>query len=147
MIIWTNDELSKMGTADELEIAPRRCNGTLRNPVTIWVVHVDNDLYVRSYRGANGVWFRAAQVHHEGYIRAGGIGKDVTFVVENDPRINDQIDAAYRAKYRRYPQYMAAMVTAEAPVIPVMAAKKPPTSTVPMDNPPRIDPVQRWAAS
>ena len=27
---------------------------------------------------------------------------DVTFVEEADPGINDQIDAAYRTKYRRY---------------------------------------------
>ena len=37
---------------------------------------------------------------HAGHIRAGGVGKAVTFV-DADPSINDQIDAAYRAKYRR----------------------------------------------
>jgi len=40
-------------------------------------------------------------VRHEGHIRAGGIDKDVTFVGA-DSDINDQIDAAYRTKYRRY---------------------------------------------
>ena len=28
--------------------------------------------------------------------------KDVTFVEEIDPDLNDRIDAAYRTKYRRY---------------------------------------------
>jgi hypothetical protein len=114
MSVWTNDELSKIGTAEELQIAPYRRNGILRNPVTIWVVRVDDDLYVRSYRGRGGAWFRAAQVSHKGRIRAGGVEKDVTFVEESDPDINDKIDAAYRTKYRRYPQYVAPMVTAEA---------------------------------
>jgi hypothetical protein len=30
------------------------------------------------------------------------VEKDVTFVEEPDSNINDQIDAAYAAKYRRY---------------------------------------------
>lgn len=102
MTTWTSDELDKIGRADELRIAPVRRDGTLRNPVTIWVVRVGNDLYVRSYRGRTGAWFRAALVRHEGRIWAGGVEKDVTFVEETDPDLNDQIDAAYRAKYRRY---------------------------------------------
>jgi hypothetical protein len=32
---------------------------------------------------------------------AGGVEKDVTFVEETEPGINDEIDAAYRTKYRR----------------------------------------------
>jgi hypothetical protein len=113
MTTWTRDELDKIGTAEELQIAPRRRNGTLRNPVTIWVVRVGDDLYVRSARGRGGAWFRGAQVHHEGHIWAGGVDKDVIFVGESDPGINDQIDAAYLTKYRRYPQYVAPMVTPE----------------------------------
>jgi hypothetical protein len=107
MTIWTSDELNKIGTAEELEIAPRRRDGTRRNPVTIWVVHVGDDLYVRSYRARSGAWFRAAQVSHEGHIRAGGVEKDVTFVEEAAPDINDKIDDAHHAKYGRYPQYVA----------------------------------------
>ncbi len=98
MTIWTSDELTRIGAADELEIAPRRGDGRLRKPVTIWVVRVGDDLYVRSWRGRGGSWFRAAQVRHEGRIRGGGVEKDVTFVEETDPGINDQIDTAYRTK-------------------------------------------------
>jgi hypothetical protein len=113
MTVWTSDELNKIGTAEELEIAPLRRDGTLRNPVTIWVVRVGDDLYIRSYRGRGGAWFRAAQVRHEGRIRAGGVEKDVTLV--EDPGIDDQIDAAYRTKYRRYStQYVNPMVAPEA---------------------------------
>lgn len=113
MTIWTSDELTKIGTADELQIAPRRRDGTLRNPVTIWVVRVGDELYVRSARGRGGAWFRAAQVSYEGHVRAGGVDKDVTFVEEADSEINNQIDEAYLTKYRRYPQYVAPMVTPE----------------------------------
>jgi hypothetical protein len=51
---WTNDELAKIGTAQELQIASARRDGTLRNPRTIWVVRVGEDLYVRSMYGRGG---------------------------------------------------------------------------------------------
>ena len=114
MTAWTSDQLSTIGGADALELAPRRGNGTLRKGVTIGVVRVGDDLYVRSCRGHDGAWFRAAQAHHEGRIRAGGVAKDVTFVEETDPSINDQIDAAYHTKYRRYASYVPPMITPEA---------------------------------
>ena len=101
MTTWTSEELTKIGTAEELEIASLRRDGTLRNPVTIWVVRLGDDLYVRSVYGRTSAWFRGTQVRHEGHIQAGGVDKDVTFV-ESGPDINDQIDAAYRTKYHRY---------------------------------------------
>jgi hypothetical protein len=101
MSAWTSEELTGIGTAEELEIASRRRDGTLRNPRTIWVVRVGDDFYVRSMYGRTGGWFPGTQIRHEGHIRAGGVDKDVTFT-DADPALNDQIDAAYREKYRRY---------------------------------------------
>jgi hypothetical protein len=101
MTAWTNDELNKIGTAEELQITSLRGDGTLRKPVTIWVVRLGDDLYVRSVNGRTSAWFRGTQVCHEGRIRAGGVQKDVTYV-DAAPDINDQIDAAYRTKYHRY---------------------------------------------
>jgi hypothetical protein len=98
---WTSDELTRIGTAQELQLASARRDGTLRNPRTIWVVRVGDDLYVRSMHGRAGGWFPGTQVRHHGHIRAGGVDKDVSFV-DADPDLNDQIDAVYRGKYRRY---------------------------------------------
>ena len=114
MTIWTGDELNKIGTAEELQIASLRRDGTLRKPVIIWVVRLGDDLYVRSVNGRTSAWFRGVQVRYEGRIWAGGVEKDVTFVEEADPEINDQIDDAYRVKYRRYPQYVAPLFVPEA---------------------------------
>jgi len=114
MTAWTSDELNKIGSAEELEIASIRRNGGRRNPVTIWVVRRGDDLYVRSVNGRTGAWFRATQDRHEGRIRAGGVEKDVTFV-DADRSIDDAIDAAYRTKYRRYaPSIVDHVVTPEA---------------------------------
>jgi hypothetical protein len=52
-------------------------------------------------------------VRHEGQIRVAGFERNAVFVEETDPGINDRIDGAYRAKYGRYPQYVAPMLTPE----------------------------------
>lgn len=103
MMTWTDNELSKIGNAEELDIASLRGDGTLRKACIIWVVCLGDDLYVRSVNGRTSDWFRGTQTRHEGRIQAGGIEKDVTFaeIDASDP-INDQIDAVYRSKYRRY---------------------------------------------
>lgn len=115
MTTWTNDELNRIGAAEELEIASLRRDGTLRKPVTIWVVRLGDDLYVRSVNGRTSGWFRGVQTRHEGHVRAGGVARDATFVEENDPTTHAQIDALYRAKYRHYPEeYVRACLTTEA---------------------------------
>lgn len=115
MTTWTSEELDKIEGAEELQIASFRHNGTLRKPVTIWVVRLGSDLYVRSWLGRTSAWFRGTQVRHEGQIRAGGVEKEVTFVEENDVDINDQIDTAYRTKYRHHnARYVDPMVAPEA---------------------------------
>jgi hypothetical protein len=113
MAAWTSDELDKIAAADELELASAKRDGTLRKPVTIWVVRHGDDLYVRSWRGRTSRWFRGSQDRHEGHIRAGGVDKDVVFAEVDD--VNDEIDAAYRAKYDRYDAtYVDPMVGPEA---------------------------------
>ena len=51
MAPWTNDELDEIGKAEELTLASARRDGTLRSPVTMWVVRAGDDLYVRSVNG------------------------------------------------------------------------------------------------
>jgi hypothetical protein len=113
MTAWTSEELNKIGSAEELQIASLRKDGMLRRLVIIWVVRVGNDLYVRSANGRGSAWLRRAQTRNEGHVCAGGVEKDVTFVDETDPGINDLIDTAYLTKYSHYPQYVAPMVIPE----------------------------------
>lgn len=113
MTRWTSDELGKIGSAHELRLATRRPDGTLRNPVTIWVIRHGDDLYIRSYRGPGGSWYRHARERRDGRIRAGGVDKEVTFA-DAGHDLDDQIDAAYRAKYHRYPSYVDPMLSPQA---------------------------------
>ena len=58
MTAWTSEELKKIGAAEELQIASLRGDGTLRKLMTIWVVRLGDDLYVRSVNGRTSDWFR-----------------------------------------------------------------------------------------
>lgn len=107
---WTPEQLDRIAQADELQIASRRSDGTLRPFVTIWVVRVGDDLYVRSAYGATNPWFRRALASGTGRIRAGGIEQDVTFA-DTASDAHPGIDAAYHAKYDRYgPQIVGTVV-------------------------------------
>mgnify|MGYP000967724021 CR=1 FL=1 len=111
---WSADELAKIGEAIELEIAPRRNDGTTWAPVPIWVVRVGNDLYIRSVYGRTAGWFRHALLRHEGHIRAGGIDRDVRFD-EVGREMDDALDAQYRSKYRSFAaEHVDTTVTDEA---------------------------------
>ena len=100
MPTWTSDQLDRIGTAEELELSSARPDGTLRNPVTMWVVRHGDALYVRSVNGRESSWFRGVQARHQARILAGGVDQEVT-LIETD-EVDDELDAAYRTKYGRY---------------------------------------------
>ena len=116
MTSWTRHDLERIGAAEELQLASFKEDGTLRKPITIGVVRVGDDLYVRAYRGRETAWFRHIQRRHEGRISAGGVTKDVTFVdVSDDESLNNEIDAAYQSKYQRYSAtYVDPMIAPQA---------------------------------
>lgn len=115
MTNWTREELTAIGTTDELNLRSRRGDGSLRDPVTMWVVRHDDDLYVRAIKGRDG-WYRGTQSRHEGHISSAGIDKDVTFAnADSDAGLNDALDAEYRSKYRSYPtEYVEPVVNEQA---------------------------------
>jgi len=114
MTQWTSDQLDKFGKAEDVQIASVGRDGKLRKAVTVWAVRHGDDLYVRSVRGRDGHWFRGTEERHEGRIRAGGAQQDITFV-EADRNIDNEIDAAYGDKYRRYAgRILESVLTPEA---------------------------------
>lgn len=88
---------------EELEIASRKPDNTLRKSTIIWVVGVGDDLCVRSVNGRTSNWFRGVQKRHEGRIWADDVEKDVHFEeISAEDAINNQINMAYSNKYRHY---------------------------------------------
>jgi hypothetical protein len=111
MTEWTNEELNRIGAAEELELASSRPDGTLRPYVTMWVVRAGHNLYVRSAYGPNNPWYRRAKASGRGRIRAGGLEDDVAFAEAGEAAdVHAAIDAAYHAKYDRYGQRIVSTV-------------------------------------
>jgi hypothetical protein len=106
---WTSDELQKIAGAEELELT---ASG---RTITIWVVRVGDDAYVRSVRGRTSRWFRGVEERHEGHISTGGVERDVGFAEVDGDALLDQIGAAYREKYRDQPAvFVDPLLTPEA---------------------------------
>ena len=120
MSTWTSEELSRIGAAEELELASLRRDGTLRPYVTMWVVRAGDDLYVRSAYGPNNPWFRRAKASGAGRIRADGLEREVTFA-EPVPGAQAAIDTAYHSKYDRYgPKIVGTVVSPDAGAVTIM---------------------------
>src|SRR5271167_947999 len=101
MSTWTERELESIGDAQELELASRRADGSLRSFTTMWVVRVGGDVYVRSAGGADRPWYQHARNSGAGRVRAGNVDAEVEFA-DAASETQLEIDAQYHAKYDRY---------------------------------------------
>ena len=114
MVTWSDDDLQHYGAAEELQLASRRGDGSLRPYVTMWVVRANDELYVRSAYGPDNPWYRRAKASGTGRIRAGGLERDVVFA-EANPDAHAGIDAAYHTKYDRHgPRIVGTVVGPDA---------------------------------
>jgi hypothetical protein len=75
----------------------------------IWVVVVDGDLYVRSWKGDAGIWYRRASRYGTGSVFAAGRELPVRFTAVAERGVNARIDEAYLRKYESSP-YTEAMM-------------------------------------
>ena len=96
MARWSEAELDRIGGAEELQLASKRTDGSLRPYVTMWVIRAGNALYVRSAGGPDRPWYRRAKASGTGRIRADGFERDVTFA-DATLSAHVAIDHAYHA--------------------------------------------------
>ena len=78
-------------------VTPRRDGSLSRRP--IWVVVVDGDAYVRSYRGESGAWYRRARADGRATIGVDGRAIEVGVEPVSDDGTNHRVSDAFRAKY------------------------------------------------
>jgi hypothetical protein len=108
MTSWTQAQLDEFDTVDELELASRRPDGSLRAATTIWMVRVGEDVFVRGAYGPGTRWNARAREAGSGHVTAGfGIDHDVTFEPA-DPALAGPVSDAYDAKYD--PKYARAII-------------------------------------
>lgn len=114
-IMWTTDELDRVGNAEELQLASRRPDGTLRGFVTMWVVRDGDEVYVRSAYGPDNPWYRRALASGEARIRSGGVERDVEIdhIDPADAALGSAVDDDYRSKYRAFDEKEVAPMVGE----------------------------------
>src|SRR6187402_1668219 len=108
---WTSEELRYLDASRELEIAARRASGDPGVWTPIWVVVVEDEVFVRTWHRRTTGWYGRAVASGRASIRVAGRSVDVAVAVGGEARA-EAIDAAYRAKYG--PAGAQSMITAEA---------------------------------
>jgi len=105
--------LDRLEGAIEIDaVTPRSDGSTSSRP--IWVVVVDGDAYVRSYRGPRGAWYRRAQEDGRLTVVSDGVEIDAAAEPALDDDVNRRVSEAYRAKYgARSPGSTESMVDPE----------------------------------
>jgi hypothetical protein len=115
MARFDHHTLTRLAEADEIEMRTPRGDGTPTSR-PIWAVVVDGAVYVRSYAGERGAWYRRARADGRAEVCVEGETVAVRAVPAGGEEIDDRISAAYHAKYgRQSPGPTEAMVT--APVV------------------------------
>jgi hypothetical protein len=99
---WSTDELDLIDRALELQLASRKPDDSIRAFVTVWMVRVGADVYVRSGAGYGGVskWLPRASEAGSGMVRVDGRQWPAVFthLDPSDP-VHVEIDGAYVCKY------------------------------------------------
>jgi len=105
---WPEPALAELTGREELVlVGSRPGRETIRVPV--WVVTVDGEVYVRSYKGVTSMWFRRVQADADQaiHLSTGDVAARFENVDRLDP-VNHAIDAEFDRKYVRY-DYVSSM--------------------------------------
>lgn len=100
-VAWSAEELERLSQADELQIAARRVDGSLRRWVTIWAVCSGGQVYVRTWYRRDSGWFAHVLDARRARIRVPGLELDVLIadVGASTAQLHAHVDDAYRKKY------------------------------------------------
>jgi hypothetical protein len=99
MAAFSRDALALFEREREVDIETRSAKGA-KHSVVIWVVVDGNDVFVRSYRGATGRWYRELR-ERSGAIVARGKRFPVRALAADDAASISRASDALRRKYAR----------------------------------------------
>jgi hypothetical protein len=99
-----DDLLWKLAESDEVDIETQRDSRSPRHRTTIWIVPTEDGVYVRSYKGKKGRWYREALANPLVAIRVGRRKVAARAEPEHNSPVVRAVNAGYRKKYgERWP--------------------------------------------
>jgi hypothetical protein len=101
--------LEMLRTTDEIRIRTRKHKG---QGVTIWIVTVGEQAFIRSFRGAQAKWYVDAVADGQATLEVGDRQVAVRLTPVADPATVEAVSQAYLSKYASSP-YAKAMVAPE----------------------------------
>ncbi len=106
---FAESDLAAMAAAKEVDIETRSPAGEAHRTI-IWIVEREGTVYVRSYRGPRGRWFREAVADPEVAIHVDGRRVPARAVTATDPASVEACSEGLRAKYPRSQSLRAMLI-------------------------------------
>jgi hypothetical protein len=108
---FDTETLHLLDETDEVRIETRRDADSPVHRRIVWVVVVEDEVYVRSVRGSRGRWYRELSSNPEGALHVGERRIPVRAAPATDAPTVEAVSEAYRSKYgESWPGPTAAMV-------------------------------------
>jgi hypothetical protein len=114
--------LDALRNVEEIRIATTPPDAKKKHRATIWVVVVDDDVFIRSFTGPKGKWYRNVLVNPEADVEFDGKAIHVKAIPVKDRETIEAVSRAYLDKYRDSP-YAKDMVRDE--VLPTTLRLEP----------------------
>ena len=108
---FPESDLSALAAAEEIDIETRAADGTVHRTI-VWVMVRDDVVYLRSYRGPTGRWYREAVADPDVALHVGGRRVAARVEPAVDPASVEACSAGLRDKYTRS-YSLAAMLTTD----------------------------------
>ena len=114
MSTFSADDLRLLERADEVTIETPRAGREQPRRTIVWIVVDAGTVYVRSVRGVDGAWYKAASGGAPARLDAGSKTWPIRLAAANSADEISRVSAAIEAKYlQRWPGPTAAMLRPE----------------------------------
>jgi hypothetical protein len=99
MPAFSPEDLETLAKTDEVRIQPTRKSGEPARRKIIWIVVDGDQAYIRSVRGTDGAWYKAARATGAGTLHAGSKSWPIELTLVSDPDVIARVSDALRTKY------------------------------------------------